>query len=144
MPDQPIDALAKKLRVSPDMSLLALNAPEAYLGQVSQCAARIATTPEDGQTVDAAHLFVRTLDEARVALPVATAALRPNGILWVMWPKKSSGVKTDLTRDTLARMTMTLGWGPVSNVSIDDTWSALRLRPEIDVKRAGVAWSLQE
>jgi hypothetical protein len=57
-----------------------------------------------------------------------------------MWPKKSARVATDLTRDSLAALALTLGWGPVSNVSIDEMWSALRLRPEADVKRTGSSW----
>jgi hypothetical protein len=80
---------------------------------------------------------VRSQAEAEAALPAAVAALRPGGVLWVMWPKTTSGMATDLTRDTLAALALAQGWGPVSNVSIDETWSALRLRPEAEVKRSG-------
>jgi hypothetical protein len=142
MPEQTPDALAKKLRLTPETRLLALNAPEMYLAALGQRAgvADIATKASKGGAFDAVHLFARTQEEAAAALPVATAALRADGVLWVMWPKQSSGVATDLTRDTLAALAGKQGWGPVSNVSIDDTWSALRLRPEADVKRAGKTW----
>ncbi len=146
MPDQSADALAKKLRLTPETRLLALNAPDSYLSLLGQGvgAVAIATQARAGDHYDAAHVFVREKAQAQVTLPTAIDALRPGGVLWVMWPKQSSGVKTDLNRDALAALAMTFGWGPVSNVSIDETWSALRLRPEASVKRTSTAWPPQE
>lgn len=138
MVDQAPEALAKKLRVAPETRLLALNAPESYTALLSQTGAALSlATVEEDDTYDAVHIFVRNQEEVRTALTSAVAALRPNGVFWMMWPKKTSGVATDLTRDSLAALALAQGWGPVSNVSIDDTWSALRLRPEADVKRTG-------
>ncbi len=142
MPDQSADALAKKLHLTPETRLLALNAPKSYLALLGGHAGAIATQARPGDNYDAAHVFVR--EQAQAALPTAIGALRPDGVLWVMWPKQSSGVKTDLNRDSLAALAMTFSWGPVSNVSIDETWSALRLRPEASVKRTSTVWPPQE
>ena len=130
-------ALAKKLRLTPETRLLALNAPDAYVEALRQAGVAVSLVPvEEGDTYDAVHSFIRAQAEAEAALTSAVAALAPGGVLWLMWPKKTSGVATDLTRDTLAAQTLAQGWGPVSNVSIDATWSALRLRPEAEVKRS--------
>lgn len=140
MPDETTAALAKKLRLAPDTRLLALNAPAAYIAALRQPGVVAALATEAGGAPwDAAHVFARTPDEALAGLAAAVAALRAGGVLWVMWPKKDSGVASDLTRDSLAALALTQGWGPVSNVAVDATWSALRLRPEADVKRAGRA-----
>ena len=129
-------ALAKKLRLTPETRLLALNAPDAYVEALRQAGVAVSIAPvEEGDTYDAVHSFIRAQAEVEAALTSAVAALAPGGVLWLMWPKKTSGVATDLTRDTLAAQTLAQGWGPVSNVSIDATWSALRLRPEAEVKR---------
>lgn len=144
MPDQSADALAKKLRLTPETRLLALNAPDSYLALLDGHVGSIATQAQAGETFDAAHVFVREKAQAQAALPTAIGVVRPGSVLWVMWPKQSSGVTTDLNRDSLAALAMTFGWGPVSNVSINETWSALRLRPEISVKRTGTAGAPQE
>jgi len=129
-------ALAKKLRLTPQTRLLALNAPDAYVEALRQMGVAVSLAPvEEGDSYGAVHSFVRARAEVEAALTSAVAALDPGGVLWLMWPKTSSGVATDLTRDSLAALAQ--GWAPVSNVSIDATWSALRLRPEAEVKRGG-------
>jgi hypothetical protein len=46
--------------------------------------------------------------------------------LWISWPKKSSGVKSDITEQDLRDMVLGYGWVDVKVCSIDDTWSALK------------------
>jgi hypothetical protein len=142
MPDETAAALAKKLRLTAAARLLALNAPDDYLATLRQpgLLAALDTEPQPGATYDAAHLFVREQARLQASLPAVIAALAKGGALWVMWPKQSARVATDLTRDSLAALALAQGWGPVSNVSVDATWSALRLRPEAEVKRSGSSW----
>ena len=61
-------------------------------------------------------------------LPAAAARLAENGGLWIAWPKKSSGVPTDLTENTLREIILPGPTGLVDNkvCAIDDTWSGLR------------------
>ena len=53
-------------------------------------------------------------------------ALAPAGALWIAWPKKSSGVKSDLTEDALREVGLPLGLVDNKVCAIDDTWSGLR------------------
>ena len=58
-----------------------------------------------------------------------------DGLLWLSYPEKSSKVKTDLTRDVLWALVEPAGWRPVTQVSIDEVWSAMRFRPVDLVKK---------
>ena len=56
-------------------------------------------------------------------------------MLWIAWPKKTAKRPTDLTRDTLWPRVHETGWNGVAAISIDETWSALRFRPNDEVGR---------
>ena len=62
-----------------------------------------------------------------------TAAVSPNGTVWVAWPKRTSGVPTDITEDVLRDELLPSGWVDNKVCAIDDTWSGLRfaLRREL-------------
>jgi hypothetical protein len=57
----------------------------------------------------------------------------PGGILWICYPKKSSEVKTDISRDVGWDVVHKAGWEGVTLISVDDIWSAMRFRPTQDV-----------
>ena len=79
---------------------------------------------------DAVVLFARNSTEVTAHLPGAAQAAGPDGLLWLAYPKGSSGLKTDLGRDTLTLLTDRIaGLTGVTLVSVDATWSAMRLRP---------------
>jgi hypothetical protein len=54
--------------------------------------------------------------------------VRPGGILWVSYPKQAKGPRSDLNRDVLREELARRGWQAVSQVAIDDRWSALRFK----------------
>ncbi len=64
----------------------------------------------------------------------AIATLKTGGLLWFTYPKKSSKVQTDITRDVGWNSLSAAGLRPVTQIAVDDIWSALRFRPEADVK----------
>jgi hypothetical protein len=65
--------------------------------------------------------------------PKLTAAVAPNGTVWIAWPKRASGVATDVTEDVLRDELLATGWVDNKVCAIDDTWSGLRfaLRREL-------------
>jgi hypothetical protein len=124
MPDL---SLAKKLQIKAGHRLLVLDAPDGYVDALG--------APVGGELAhrakglyDVVQLFVSTRAAAKKRTPVAVKALRPGGVLWICWPKQSSKITTDLNRDILYRDMQDVGLQAVSNVSIDATWSALRLK----------------
>lgn len=65
--------------------------------------------------------------------PTLTAALAPDGAVWVAWPKRASAVPTDITEDVLREELLPTGWVDTKVCAVDETWSALRfhLRREL-------------
>ncbi|MGZ3681890.1 MAG: hypothetical protein ACXVDI_25305 [Ktedonobacterales bacterium] len=127
--------VAQKLRIAGGCALLLLNAPEGYermLGVLPD-GVQIATEPV-GQ-YDVVLLFVRDRAELERSLGLATEAVREGGVLWIAWQKKAKRGPDDLNRDSLWAAVQSSGWGPVTNVAIDAMWSALRFKPESEIKR---------
>ncbi len=130
MPD---DALLKKLLVKPGMRLLVLKAPDAYLDRLVPAGSSIDTTPA-GQ-YEFVQVFVHSRKDADELSGPALAALKPDGLLWMTYPKGTSKIKTDINRDTGWEALWQAGYVAIAAISIDDTWSALRFRPADKVKR---------
>jgi hypothetical protein len=85
------------------------------------------------QEADAVWLFVVSRRELELNLARALACLRPDGMLWISWPKKSSGIATDLGDTVLRELVLPTGWVDIKVAAIDDEWSGLRfaLRREL-------------
>jgi len=88
-------------------------------------------------TFDFVHLFIKSKDEVDSMGPQAVKAVKPEGVLWISYPKGSSKIKTDINRDKGWDSVKALGFEGVSMISIDETWSAIRFRPSGLTKRRG-------
>jgi hypothetical protein len=121
--------LAKKLVIKPGDRVLALDAPDDYLARLEPLPPGSEVASEPDGTFDVVHLFVGNAAALERSAPVAVAAVRPGGVLWVSYPKRSPGVSTDLSRDCGWAPLARAGLIPVSQVAVDDVWSALRFRP---------------
>jgi hypothetical protein len=125
--------LIKKLLIKPNQRILLLNAPQGYrelLGALPE-GVTIATSA-DGE-YDAVHLFAAQKADLEANAPIAIKATRQSGVLWISYPKKTGKIKSDLTRDIGWKVVDEMGWQGVTQISIDDTWSALRFRPASEV-----------
>jgi hypothetical protein len=127
--------LIKKLGIKPKHRIVILNAPEGYLEQLGPLPAEVelvtTTTPSDAS--DVVHLFVCNQAELESQAPRAIQLVKPGGLLWISYPKQSSKVTTDLNRDVLWKVFPNKDWRPVTQISIDEVWSALRFRPKSEV-----------
>jgi hypothetical protein len=128
--------LIKKLGIKPGQKMLILNAPEGYLQALGTLPAGNEAKTAPGGTFDFVQLFVRNKADVDNHAATAMQSLKPGGLLWFTYPKKSSSIKTDITRDTGWEGLMAVGIRPVTQIAIDDTWSALRFRPTSEVKSA--------
>jgi hypothetical protein len=131
-----LSALARKLRFEPGHRVAILNAPEGYIESLAPGPAEVRTELEPQELFDAVQLFVNGVEELRSLGPGAIGAVRPDGLLWITYPKggKTRGV-TDLPatpwwvkRDVLGETTSVTGYKPVAFVKIDDTWTAVRFK----------------
>jgi hypothetical protein len=137
-------SLAQKLRILEGSRVALLNAPEGYASALDPLpgGAQVTAIPTDStEQYDVTLLFARDHAEIERLAPRAIAATRDGGVLWIAWPKGGAKARGAITRDTLWPVMAALGWGPVSNVALDETWSALRLRPEVEVKRTSKTFS---
>ncbi len=126
--------LAKKLKLQPGEKNLLLQAPETFVQAVPEISFDASAK---GKEYDYVQLFVQNQEEVNTYAPAAIAAVREDGKLWFCYPKKTSGIKTNIHRDTGWKVVKEAGFVGVASVSIDDTWSALRFRPKSKVARTG-------
>jgi len=122
-------SLAEKLQIKAGQGIAVLNAPAGYLDKLAAELEGISVSAQTTGPSDALLLFVNSLAEAAQWVPDAIRAVKVDGLLWVAYPKGTSGVKTDVNRDRLWEATKPTGWRPVRQVALDDVWSAMRFRP---------------
>ncbi len=119
--------LPRKLGIRPDERIVALGAPHHYrtlLGEFPERATITTRVPARSVFV---HLFVTRRAELEKRLVTLRARLTDAGILWVSWPKKASGVDTDITEDVIRAVALPLGLVDLKVCAIDGTWSGLKL-----------------
>jgi hypothetical protein len=126
MPDS---SLVKKLLFKPGYRYLLLNAPEGYLAQLGELPPGVQLMEKPGGVFDLVQIFVKSKADLDGLADTALQSVKPNGLLWVSYPKKTSKIKTDISRDYGWESLQEAGWGGVAMVAIDDTWSAMRLKP---------------
>lgn len=116
--------LVKKLGIKPGARVSLVNAPDDFR-------TTLGALPDDVKFVNTKSLdliLYFVLSERNVAQDFAKLAQRltANGMIWIAWPKKSSGVATDLTFDRVQRIGLDAGLVDVKICAIDDTWSGLK------------------
>ncbi len=126
--------LPKKLRLHTIQKALILNAPQGYLDLLGDLPEGMKVYQKAEGKFEFVHLFVKDRAEYQDLAPIALEAVEYDGLLWISYPKKSAKIKSDLSRDILWDMTKGTGIRPVTQISIDETWSALRFRPDEEVK----------
>jgi hypothetical protein len=87
-------------------------------------AVTIATTAK--APLDMVHVFVTKAAGLAGKLRSYRAAIVPDGMIWVSWPKKSSGVPTDLSDNVVRETALSLGLVDIKVCAIDETWSGLK------------------
>jgi len=119
-------ALAKKMKLTPGAHAAVINAPPSYLQEINH-------DSEISETLhgkfDWVQIFVQNKSELEQMTPKAAKALRPNSILWISFPKGSSKIQTDLTRDKGWESVQSLDLKWINLISVNETWSAFSLRP---------------
>ena len=121
--------LLKKMKLKPGQRTAIINAPDGYLEALQPLPAEAEVAEQLVGTFDWVQLFVKTQAELEQVLPRVRAALKPAGTLWITFPKGTSKIQTDLTRDKGwdALRALDLKW--INLISVDETWSAFALRP---------------
>ena len=121
--------LAQKLNIKAGQRMVVLNPPEGYFELLSQSMPEIDLEREFSGSPKAVLVFANTLQQALELAPPAFKAAEKDGLLWIAYPKGTSGVKTDINRDRLWEAMQPIGYHPVRMVALDEIWSVMRFRP---------------
>ena len=119
--------LAKKLGIKAGFNLKLVNAPEHYFDLFTDLPGDIAFEDAPQIKKDIIHFFTRKKDEYITTLPELKLQLKPNGMIWVSWPKKSSKAVTDITEDIIRNYAIEIGLVDIKVCAVDEVWSGLKL-----------------
>lgn len=121
--------LTTKLLLKPGMSVLAIDPPTSYEEIVGGLPEGARVVGANGTPADFVHVFATGAQQLKERLPGAIAALREDGLLWIAYPRVASTGTREISRDAVHEALTANGWRPVTQVSMDDTWTAIRGRP---------------
>ena len=117
MSDKP---LAQRLQVKPGRTLAVLDAPPGFA---------VADAPSASlQIADVVLAFTADRSRLEAAMTDCAAKARPDAIFWIAYPKLTSALKADLSRDIIHTLSPALGWDAVAQIAVDDDWSAMRFK----------------
>jgi hypothetical protein len=118
--------VTQKLGIQPGFCIFIEGAPAAYSDIVGKLPADATIASRLKAPLDMVHVFAIKAAGLAEKLRSYRAAIRPDGMIWVSWPKKSSGVATDLTDVVVRDLALPLGLVDIKVCAIDETWSGLK------------------
>jgi hypothetical protein len=119
--------LPKKLGIAEGARLALVGAPADFLATaLVPLPDRVVVRAQARGPLDVIVFFTKTRAALERRFGKLASALDPAGALWIAWPKRSSGVQTDLTEDTLREVGLPQGLVDTKVCAIDDKWSGLR------------------
>lgn len=119
--------LWKKLGIKPDSQILLINPPADYTSLLGTDISNQLVTRK--QTPDIVHLFIKNNKEFEAAMKkLAVLQIKNPAIsIWVSWYKKSSGIATDVTEDTIRKYALSNNLVDIKVCAVSETWSGLKL-----------------
>ena len=119
--------LAQKLGIKAGAKVITLAAPAGYRKWLAALPEGVSFSDKASAGAKFVHLFVTERRILEKELTRLRSSLDDAGVLWISWPKKSSGVATDMTEDVIRDVCLPLGFVDVKVCAVDETWSGLKL-----------------
>ena len=119
--------LAKKLGIKPGFSIKLINTPGHYMELFTDLPSELYFDNTSAPQKDFIHFFTLNKDELLIRLPLLKGQIKPDGIIWVSWPKKASKVITDVTENLVRDTALKSGLVDIKICAVDETWSGLKL-----------------
>ena len=119
--------LPKKLGITSGSRVLLIGAPEGYDETLGPLPEGVEFAKRAGATVGLVQLFATRRADLASRLATLRRQLAPDAVIWVSWPKRASGVATDITEDTIREVAFPLGLVDIKVCAVDATWSGLKL-----------------
>ena len=118
--------LPRKLGIKDGFRVALVGAPDGFGPELDPLPGGVRLLRRPVAGIDLAVVFVTRRHDLARRFPQVAARLPPAGPLWVAWPKRSSGVATDLTEDVLREVCLPLGWVDTKVCAVTDVWSGLK------------------
>jgi hypothetical protein len=119
--------LIEKLGLLPGAEAYVCSAPAIYWDWISPLPEGVVVKKKITAGLNFVHLFITSIAELKKEVVAAKRALDPKGMIWVSWPKKSSGVITDLDENIIRDFALKNGLVDVKVCAVDEVWSGLKL-----------------
>jgi hypothetical protein len=119
--------LVEKLDMKPGTKAHLRGAPSGYLDLLGPLPEGVVVRSTLRAPVDFIQAFYDSERKLASDLPQLREGLIPGGALWISWPKKASGVATDITEDVVRKLALANGLVDVKVCAVDETWSGLKL-----------------
>jgi hypothetical protein len=119
--------LARKLGIAPGARIHVIDPPRPYGEIVDPLPEGVVNARRTDASTGLVHAFVLSRSRLAKVLAATLTAMRPDCVVWISWPKKASGVPTDVTEDVIRELALPVGLVDVKVCAIDATWSGLKL-----------------
>ena len=119
--------LAKKLGIKAGFNIRLINEPGYYFNLFTDLPEGLYITDNEEIKYDMIHFFTKQADEYKLLLPQLKTQIKPNGMIWVSWPKKLSKVVTDITEDIIRTHAIATGLVDIKICAVDEVWSGLKM-----------------
>ena len=119
-------SLPDKLGIKAGARIALVAAPKGYDATLGKLPQGVTPAKALRGPLDLIHVFVKSRAELARRFPVLKKALAIDGALWVSWPKKASGVATNLAEDAIREIGLAHGLVDVKVCAVDETWSGLK------------------
>ena len=119
--------LARKLGFMPGQRILRHAMPPSVAREIAEESPDVRLLDDAEPPLDGAHLFTTSRAELAALLQRLRTDIRPDGVIWVSWPKKAARMPTDVTEDVVRELALPLGLVDIKVCAVDETWSGLKL-----------------
>lgn len=118
--------LGEKLGLRPGMSVAVVSAPDAYLEWLGPLPDETQISDVLQSSHDLVHVFVTDRSLLGSSIPLLKGSIVQNGSVWVSWPKKNSGVESDLDENVVRQIGLAAGMVDVKVAAVSHIWSGLK------------------
>jgi len=119
--------LPQKLGIKPGLTVVTINAPAKYRRLLGKIPNDVTFSDRLKPGSNFVHLFTKRRSELQKKMSILRRKISDNGTVWVSWPKKSSGISTDVTEDVVREIALPLGFVDIKVCAVDEIWSGLKL-----------------
>jgi hypothetical protein len=128
--------LPKKLGIKEKSRVSFVDLPADVRSELSEALRACDTTPNGRGPLDFAMLFVKTQSDLKKQFARTAKQLAPAGMLWISWPKKASGVITDLDENVVRKIGLDAGLVDVKVCAVSEVWSGLKFVIRVKDRKA--------